>query len=43
MITDGNANDPVLSLSESAAKWKARGIKTYALGFGKKVNEEGKF
>ena len=42
MITDGNSNDPTLSLPESAAKWKAKGIKTYALGFGKKVNEEGK-
>ena len=41
MITDGKSNDPVLSLTDSANKWKKEGIKTYALGYGNKVDEEG--
>ena len=35
------SNDPTLFVKDAAAKWKAKGIKTYALGYGDKINEEG--
>ena len=42
VVTDGKSNDPVHTIKEAANKWKQRGVKTYALGFGSQVDTDGK-